>query len=324
MEYFNIRKFAMKYSEVNEDAEMLHEIREQYYFNRLLYKLLTRFKYDGLPETVRPEMLETQLLLNGTVGFAKGMKGFTTFVGNYSGTLDGYGIGENYVGANATDSFDGKIGESVVVGLNNIARLPETFFISRYAKMLGSTDESLYIQLLASRDTPVIEVEDDIEKRQYELAQKQREKGKPAVFVRPSRLTDIAGNRHPQGTNVLQPNNSGIIETLDNLNSLHDDLMKRFFLESGINISSKDKKAQLTVSEVDSYNDYSLINIEDNLRCREKMVEDINNVFRLNVSVELNEPYKTVEETYFSTDEITDDITDETTDEMNGGVDDEN
>lgn len=300
MEFFNPRKMCKEM----EDYEIDHKARQIYYFNRLLYKLATRFKYSGLPETVRPEMMEMQLLLNGTVGvaYSNASKGIVSYVGHYGDNLDAYGIGSRYAGANSIDSFDNEIGETVVVGINNIARLPEWYFLERYAKMLSSVDESLYIQLLASRDTPVIEVEDDNEKAQYEKAQKQREKGKPAVFVRPKRLSNITGE-HPSATNVLQPNNSGIIETLDNLNSMHDDLMKRFFLEAGINISSKDKKAQLTVSEVDSYEDYSLINIVDAFECRKKMIEEVNTMFDLQASVELAEPYAEVYDRYFDKSE---------------------
>lgn len=313
MEYFCARKHLRKDYDYTAD----HELRQDYYFDRLLYKLMTRFKYDGLPETIRPELLEMQLLLNGTVGIAKGQAtgGLISYMGNYSNDLDGYGIGKNYIGANCIEDFDDEVGKDVVVGLNNIARLPETFFLDRYARMLGSVDESLYIQLLASRDTPVVEVNDDQEKQQYINAQKSRARGELAVFVKPTSVSQVLGTQ-PQSNNVLQPNNSSIIETLDNLNSMHDDLMKRFFLESGINISSKDKKAQLTVSEVDSYDDYSLINIEDAFACRKKMIDEVNSLFGLSATVELNEPFKTVVEDY----EDGEVITDETTDERKDGV----
>lgn len=313
MEWFNPRKMFNIITENGEDYEAIHEIRQRYYFDRLLYKLMTRFTYSGLPDTIRPELMEAQLLLNGTVGIAEGSStgGLVSYVGHYGTDIDAYGLGSNYVGTDHIQSFDKKIGTEVVVGLNNIARLPECYFIDRYAKMLGSVDESLYIQLLASRDTPVVEVEDDVEKAQYEKAQKEREKGKPAVFVRPKRLSSLTGE-HPTNTNVLQPNNSGIIETLDNLNSMHDDLMKRFFLEAGINISSKDKKAQLTVTEVDSYNDYSLINITDAFECRKKMIEEVNALFGLNASVELSEPYKEVVDNYYNeADETADETSDD-------------
>lgn len=289
MDYLNPRKFLRRDYDYTYD----HERRQDYYFMRLLYKLVTRFKYDGLPDTIRPEFLEMQLLTNGTVGITKGQDGLISYAGNYGDNLDGYGIGSNYVGANSTESFDKTVGKDCVVGLNNAIRLSEYFYIERYARMLGLVDESLNIQLIASREIPIIEVQDEYEKLQLEKAQKEREQGKTAIFVKQKTLQDLNGS-HPSGTNVLNPNSSGIVETLDNLNSFHDDLMKRFMLEMGINISSKDKKAQLTVAEVDSYDDYSLINLVDNFECRKRMIDEVNSMFGLSATVELNEPYNKV------------------------------
>lgn len=284
--YLNLRKFK------DYDFSYNHERRQDYYFDTLLYKLVNRFKYSNCPESLRPELMEAQLILNGTVGIAKGTNGLTSYVGTYAGDLDDYGIGTNYVGATAINSFDNKIGKDVVVGINTTMRNSNWFFLDRYARMLGLVDESLVIQLLASRDTPVIEVSSDIEKKQYLEAQKKRYRGELAVMVKESSIDDITGATKPKASNVLEPNNSGIVETLDNLNSFHDDLMKRFFLEAGINISSKDKKAQLTVSEVDSYDNYSIINVLDELECRKKMIEEVNNLFGSEITVELSEAYQ--------------------------------
>ena len=129
--------------------------------------------------------------------------------------------------------------------------------------------------LIYARDLPIPIVESDPEKQRVEKAIEDIRKGKMSVV----QTFDSDGLKT---LDITKPEN---IQYMTNYNILHDELMKRMFLEFGIAIDSKDKKAQLTTEELDAYSQVAGAAFYSRYKLREKFVEDANALFGCNISV---------------------------------------
>ena len=80
---------------------------------------------------------------------------------------------------------------------------------------------------------------------------------------------------------------------MQDLSRFYDEIRKRSSIELlGIDITSKDKKAQTSSDEVNAYETYSKVTLNDKLTARKKLAEDINKLYGTEIEVDLNEFYK--------------------------------
>jgi hypothetical protein len=248
------------------------------YFTEELEKMLRLFEYENTPEGIDLRFLEEYLLLNGTVGIteAKRDNGYVAFIGGHADDLNEYGVGQNYIGASVGESYEFKINEGGIVGLNNSIMTGRVNMLERYAGLLASIEESIGIGVINSRIIPLLKAQDDKDREQIMSIVNQIKNGELAVISSDSSsIFDSESGK----LEVLDITDTNSIAKLQHYSRLYDDTLKRFWIESGIEITSKDKSAQVTSEELNSFAQYSRITIEDMLECREKMCDDFNKLY---------------------------------------------
>lgn len=261
------------------------------YILSFIEKMLNIFVWEGLPESLPDWAIEKGLILSGKVGITNDKeRGLTAFVGEYGGTLNPYGIGDTFVGTyiGDTSSHNRLVGQDCVVGWNNKLGISDLHMIQRYSNLLSETDTSIIIQLLNSRLTKLPVAENETEKRQIEECFNAIKKGEIKAITKKFQNLDGTTN-----INALQITDPHDIEYMQDLSRFYDEIRKRSSIELlGIDITSKDKKAQTSSDEVNAYATYSKVTLNDKLNARKKLADDINNLFGTEISVDLNEFYK--------------------------------
>ena len=257
-----------------------------YYFE-ILEKLLCCFEYENTPEGIDEMFLELFLLTNGTAGLTKSQvkEGYTCFPGGYCGELNEYGIGDSYVGATCGGSYEYKIDDGGVVGLNNKLRTTRNNLLDRYSGLLANIEESMNIGVINTRLLDIIECESDADVEQIKSINKQLKNGElTAVSSKRTNIFDETKARF----NKIPINEKHEVDKLQYYSRFYENTLKRLWIESGIEISNLDKSAQVSVEEIHSFNNYSRITIEDMLKCRKKMCEDFNALYGTEWTVKLN------------------------------------
>ena len=131
---------------------------------------------------------------------------------------------------------------------------------------------------LNSQKTPYVILCDEKERLTFKNILNQVQKFKYAIF----------------GSKGLKINNIDVLQTkadflLDKLQDTKNSYMNELLTFLGINNSNTDKKERLLVDEVNSNNDFILVNIDHMYDERKRAVEEINKKFNLNLTVEKRE-----------------------------------
>lgn len=261
------------------------------YILSFIEKMLNMFVWEGLPESLPDWAIEKSLIMTGKVGITNDKeKGLTAYVGEYGGNLNPYGIGDTFVGTyiGDTTSHNRIVGSDCVVGWNNKLGISDLHMIQRYSNFLSETDTSILIQLLNSRLTKLPVAENESEKRQIEECFNAIKRGEIKAITKKFQNLDGSTN-----INALQITDPRDIEYMQDLSRFYDEMRKRSSIELlGIDITSKDKKAQTSSDEVNAYSMYTKVTLNDKLTSRKKLADEINALFGTEISVDLNEFYK--------------------------------
>lgn len=288
--------------------------RDNYFrhLSQLFVIQFSQFEYAGLPDTIPAEFLEFYLLINGTVGIGKVQdidnNEIYCAIGSYNGDVNGYLPSEYTAAVTGIGEISGKwFGDDkqVVVGLNNNARAPE-FDIPFTADVLTQVDISENMNVIFARFSRLPFADNDKQKTQIESAIKSIIRGDPlAVATKESSnvFEDFISDGRNSGDKFLDLVDVDKIDGLQYLNQYHDNVIKRFLLRRGYMMTTTSKMAQQTNAELHGSDSYALLYPAEQLKCRQKMCEDINNMFGLNVSVDYNPILKRVYESYFTATE---------------------
>lgn len=320
----NMYDFCFKFWNDRKEKTKHRQLNFNYYME-LLEKMIQCFDYENIPDGIDPKFLELYLLLNGTVGIAKSQVNtdkLICFIGGYCGDIDEYGIGKSYTGATVGGTYEGVINKEIAVGINNSVRMGRTNLLDRYSGLLANIEESIGIGLINSRMLPIIECKNDKDVEQIKSISKQMKNGELTAVS--SKQIDIFS----ESIDTYKPIElfkSADVNKLQYYSRFYEETLKRLWLETGIEITDKDKSAQVNADELHSFSKYSRITIEDMLHCREKMCDDINTLFNTNMSVKLNHIFDndiTVEDGIDLIDEINNNVSRETLNETKGSAED--
>ena len=244
-------------------------------------KLTSVYQWEGvedyIPPTFTGQWIEYLLLKFGCCAIGK-VEGELTIVRGQPGGEPDKRFGTPTIFTWYTNgglSGQWEIGKDCVVIMSNPAMYPDIFTVDRYCNMLAENDLSIECLLVYSRDIPIPLVMSDNEKKEIENAVKDIRSGK-MTCVKTYNLSEIT---------KLDLTNPEMIQHMTNYNTLHDELMKRLYLEFGIAIDNKDKKAQLTTEELDAYSQLAGAAFYSRYRLRERAAEAANKLFNINISV---------------------------------------
>lgn len=104
------------------------------------------------------------------------------------------------------------------------------------------------------------------------------------------------------------------IDGLQYLNQYRDNVMKRFLTRRGYMVQTTAKLAQQTNSEIHGFDSYSFLYPLQQLKQREKMCNEMNTLFNLNVSVKFNPILQKVYDRFMTDPEQNENVSRETND----------
>lgn len=267
-----------------------HSIAQDYYI-QFINRLDSMFKWTGLPETIPPSILERYLKLNGWCGIAKAPAGskysgeLVCFFGGLGDKPDLYYRPTAIILANpvlGTEKYE--IGENVVWAKNDSCAKGIAPLLSRYSHLLASNDISINIAQVTTRMPFVFTGETDSEIESAKQYVKDVEEGKIGIV----KSTGLNKGVVPQPATV--DNAGGTIKALIELQQY---LKAQFYNDLGIGSNFNMKRERLSTAEVENNSPALLPLVDEMLKFREKICEDVAAMFPdQNWSVELDSAWK--------------------------------
>lgn len=258
------------------------------YKGYMLLRLQKMFKYEGLPETIPYEMLETFLLVNGSCIIAKHDNGnLYAFLGSFGGEPDPYLRPTQYIVANPALKFDktfnlwdteGLLSKEVAFMRNDVLWMGLQPLMNRYATLLAENTITMRVADIMLRIVALLTAPDDKTKIAAEDYMRKLIKGELSV---------IGENMFLDGIKLQSPpsNNGSYLTQFIELQQYYKG---SFFNEIGLAASFNMKREAIGESEATLNEDTLTPLIETMLQCRQDDVSRLNEIFGTNVTVEFD------------------------------------
>ena len=295
------------------------DFRQNYdfYFKWLLNKTMSCFYITGLPDTVNPEYLKSNLLLNGNIGITEFNGNLYACIGSVGGPPNEYYVGTVYTLANpvlGSKMMDiGKDG--VVIYNNSIDEFTGDAFVSGIYELINQTATLLADNIISincnqinSRVQAMATADSEAQALGAEIVLKKMYAGQPYQVLRSDLIDKI---------NVNPINTSANAQNLAELVELHNYIISNYFQSIGIRANDIRKKSHVLQDEIDVQNDYLQVSILEILTSWQAGFDKVNALFGTNIRVELNPALiHTLIDNEFGDDNVNDntDITNNTDD----------
>lgn len=258
---------------------------------------LGMFEYEGLPETLRTNYLEYWLQRFGFVAIVRYPEG-QDIPGFKAGDLicttctladspDPYGEGTQVISItrNGISRTYNRNDDDIVIGINNFTELGNPDTLADACK-LADIDLSLDFLIFWTRLSPLLKVADEKTKNDIISAFTNIKEGIPVTIVTKKILEDLGISSDGVSVDMLtQPD---FADKIQYTARLREDVLRWHYTRYGQVVQGDTKMAQQSVDEVNGTVSSSLIIPLNMLKCREKMIEEINAKFGLNASVRLS------------------------------------
>lgn len=248
----------------------------EFWSNALFERALRLFKW-GTGETPSHE-IEKIIMLQGHVGIAP-FKGLATpFYGQFSGAPTVYyDMFDKYTVNSPIYTKALEVGKSVVVIWQNSLRSSIYPLVHRYAVMLAHTEVSLVNTLINGRDSGGVPIAStEAAKTAIEQYRNSLCNGQVLSIHDPAFSTvEFKGINKNTALNIKE-----LIEVRENL-------INGFYHDIGIK-TAWNKKGNMIVEEVNADDSMLLLNLSDMLYFRQKGCDEVNKLFGVNWTVELN------------------------------------
>ena len=253
------------------------ELAVRNYVAYMLDRTQRIFEYKGLPDTIPQRMLEFLLQVNGFACFGKCGEDLYAFYGGLGGEPDAYYRPTVCVVANPYLNFNKtfKIDEDCVIMRNDSLLYGLLPLFQRYATAMTENDISFRLSSVNTRIEFLLSAPDDATKAAAEKFLKDIEEGKQGV---------IASNEFLEGIKAQEVGRS--MRTFTDLIEYQQYLKASWFNEIGLNANYNMKREKLSTTESQMNNDALLPLVEDMLEQRRLALEQINEMFGTNISVD--------------------------------------
>lgn len=276
--------FFKKYT--SESSEYTMDDLVNYYIGTMLNRTLMMFKWSNLPDNMQSFEMEkfTQL------------KGFSVFIhdkadGDRYYVLDGSvydNITWNYEPSKSllvNPALNGlkqkyEIGKDCVIIRNDYLRLGLYPILEKNSLDIANTDISLRYAQFNTRFKTLFTSNDDSTKDSINTLITQIWKGEKPVAI----VTDDLYKNSINGITY----NTGTSNDIKDLMELKQYFKAQFFIELGINANYNMKREAVSGDEFRMNDDALMPLIDQMLECRVKACKEINELFGLNIKVELN------------------------------------
>lgn len=254
-----------------------------YYVNTLFRKAMSIYEFKGMPESWDYDYFVSVLLSQGFITVTDtplgilplrcGLTGINVF--NHPTTV----IIANPVIGNLERTIDEDC--TLIKIAYDYRGILSTVY--KYAEMLASCDSSIAVNLMNSKVTFIGLVETKQQAQSMKAMYDMITRGEPAVFVKGSQINaDTILYNHVKENFV-----AGEIQILKRK------IMSEFLTEIGVNNANTDKRERLTDNEVEANDDEIQLNAGYWLDNIKEGIEKTNNMFGLNLSVELKKTSNT-------------------------------
>lgn len=254
------------------------------------------FEYNGLPDTIPPEVLELYLQINGQVCVTEYEGNLYALPGNLGGPPDPYYRPTLYVIANPGLGYSASL--SVVNHLSPYAKNDTQgkcvlfkndtlmrgllYMFSRYATQMTENDISIRSAQINARALSLISAANDREIASANAYLDGLVAGKLAAVAEQPFLEGITVN------NVSTQSPNSILQLIE----LQQYLKASWYNEIGLNSNFNMKREYLSEEEIRSSTDVLLPLIDDMLRCRKDAVDWINRTYGTSITVDKNSAWE--------------------------------
>lgn len=256
------------YLKINPVKDLENIYIKPYTYRHRFYNILNilfKWETEGFNMLKKAELL---LHVNGSFGWD--LKNKKWVIGRWNDILDDDGDYVEYcchtLSTTDKEAYVLKNHTEVIVCGNNLMYTTDNDFIRYFSETLSETDISIYHQLMNSRNIPAIGGVDDNTRKDINNLFAQRKAGVP-VAIGTDLLNDLQ---------VLDICDNATVDRLSTLDNFHEELIKRFCNGFGIDIETKEKKAQVNEMELDSFGDYSTLYFLTMFIARKQFVEEMN------------------------------------------------
>lgn len=248
------------------------------------YKLLAlnRFKWEGLPPSIKQEYIEKALYHHGQVAFFfnEERNEFLVLPCTEQGEKNIYH--ESIIYQVNGYNFQKLISIQDMVRIrNNELNYPTHAVIEYYVDKIKRLDSLEDTNIEQQKVPYLITTTKDNELQVINFLKKVKE-GQPAILIDQTLKDSIGGK---DGVSAFSLN---VPYLLDKIPEYRKILERELLTYLGINSADTDKRERMIVDEVNANNEEIMASIDTDLRLRKKACEEINKMFNLNVSVEIN------------------------------------
>ena len=255
--------------------------REKCEIQKLFNNSVGMFEYEKLPDTMEGRYIELTLLKYGMVGIGNIDGKPYSVIATPMGNMSAYNIGTELTGACPLGTIQGTIGKDVVLGFNNALGCPDDY-IYWLAHLLEQTDFSMEMNIKYSRNKPMPIAKTSKQKQVIDTALKNLDSSEDTTIVSEDALAEELGNEQIPVLNLTDVKNA---DKMQYLSSLYDDIMRRYYNRNGLGVQSKNKQAQVNSDELHAMDSNAWVEPLEKLYYRQKMVNEINDIFNQNISV---------------------------------------
>lgn len=255
--------------------------------NQVLYMInrsLQMFKYEGLPDTIPPVELERLLQTNGWAGITKVNGDLYAFFGGLGGMPDAYYRPTQIVVANPFLKFNATldIDKDIVLMRNDTMMMGLVPIYSKYCTMLNENEITMMLASISKRVNNLISVSDDNTAESAKTYLKKLEEGELG-YIFESKLFDSL-KTNPMG--------SGGHVSMKELVELHQYIKASMYNDIGLDANYNMKRERLNTSEVEMNSDNLYPFVDNMLESRRIALEQINEMFGTNITVEFNSSWE--------------------------------
>ena len=268
-----------------------------YFVKNMLNRSLQIFEYNGLPETLPQIEIERLFQKNGYVVFAEVNGNVYGFKCGFSGEeLDPYNRPTKAIITSPSLKFNKTLdlNKDCVLIKNDDNMLGIQWIFEKYGSLINETDITLLVANYNRRIQTLISTGDSETKESAELYLKHIVDGELGVVGEQSLFDSFK----------VQNKNLGGGNSVSDIVELQQYFKATMFNEIGLNANYNMKRERLNTSEV-RMNDDSLFPLIDNmLENRQNGITTLNEMFDLNITVDLSSVWKTKRDEYFENEEI--------------------
>ena len=254
------------------------------YIDYMTTRCMSIFKWNNLPDTIPQDVLELYLQGNGNCFFTQVEDKFYAFTGGLGGEPDYNYRPTLYTVANPALNYNAslKIGIDGVLIKNDPLIKGLLPLHKRYATILANNEISLKIADINLRITSLISSTDDNTTKSADKYLKDIEDGKLGIIADDGFVESIKAQPLAVNERILTA-----------LTEYQQYVKSSWFNELGLNSNFNGmKKEAISESEQAMNEDVLKPLIDTMLECRQKACEEINAMYGLNISVELNSSWK--------------------------------